>query len=378
MKIGIDSGTLAAALDMAALVLDPKNKVEVLDAVHLVAEGETLTLVVNVMARALATTVPAKVEAPGEVAVRAEALAGLAAGFPPDTMVALTVGEDGLRVSCGRSRFRLSVIPVQNLPAVPALDEELGHVELDRTALVRLLTTPLVCIADDKTRYYMAGALLHNVGNELVCAGTNGRQLARVSVPATDVFSSDSSLIVPRDTVKILGKLLGRSEAEQITLRRSRTLLQVEADGFRLVSKLVDGTFPDYARVIPGPNQANRCTVDRAELRSALERAAALVEKNLHDTLRLTWDDGGELHLTLPRQLGSADDVVAAETAGRGETAVAISQLDEILEQIDGKRVQLELADPHSPIRITNPEDSACLFLQMPMLGFATSTEAAA
>jgi DNA polymerase-3 subunit beta len=374
LKIGIDSGALATALGLAALVLDSKNKVEVLDAVHVTAADSTIMLTTNVMARALTATVPASVEAPGEAAVRAEALTGLAAGFPLDTTVALTGGEDGLRVSCGRSRFRLPVIPVQNLPAVPALDGELGRVELDRTVLLRLLAIPLVCVEEDRARNYMAGICLHNVGEELVGVGTNGSQLARVSVPATDVLSSDSSLIVPRDTVRVLVRLLGRSETEQITLCRSRTLLQVEAEGFHLVTKLIDGTFPDYARVIPKPNQANRCTVDCTELRSALERAAALVEKNLHDTLRLAWDDGGELHLSLPRQPGSAEDAVAAETAGRGDTTVAISQLDEILEQMDGKRVQLELADPHSPIRITDPEDGTCLFLQMPMLGFATSS----
>jgi DNA polymerase-3 subunit beta len=384
LHITLEAGQLASALAMNALVLDPKNKVEVLDAVRITAADNTITLTTNTMHRALTTTAAAHVQTTGETAVRGEAVATLTAGFPPDATVTLAGSEDGLRVSCGRSHFKLPVMPLTHLPKLPVIDTETGHAELDRAVLQRLLMTPLSCVNDDKSRIYLTGVCLHNVDGELVAVGTNGQRLARIGTPVTGVLAAadDRSLIVPRDTVKVLGKLLGRIDTEYVALRRSRTLLEIEMANVRLISKLVDHVFPQYVNIVPRPNPDNHCTVDRAALRAALSRVAALVEKTMHDTVGLEWANDSELHLILPRQPGAVDDTVTAETAARGicRTALAISMLAGILEELDGERVRLELKDARSPVRITDPDDPQLLFLQMPLIGFEqpSAEEAAA
>ena len=204
---------------------------------------------------------PAVVEAAGELAVPGGTLATLAAGFPADATIAIHGEESVAIVSCGDSRFRLPTVPIEDLPPPPALGEELGRTELAREELLALLRIGFAA-STEKTRYYMNGILLHDTNEGLVSAATDGHKFCRASVPGAAGLSSDHKLIIPSPAVEIVGKILrGDRDAERVTLRRSRTLFELETMRATFVSKLIDGSFPNYAKFLPKPS-SNTITVD--------------------------------------------------------------------------------------------------------------------
>ena len=148
-----------------------------------------------------------------------------------------------------------------------------------------------------------------------------------------------------------------------------KALLEVSAPGFILTSKLIDGTYPDYGRVIPsGP--ANSVTVDHADLVAALTRLDAVVEhKKLATLVGLSWDPAEPvLHLSLPHQPDAADDIIAATVAGKApvQTAAQVRHVVELVAEMRGKRVSIATAGAGNPILVTDPADDAVLMLQMP------------
>ena len=180
----------------------------------------------------------------------------------------------------------------------------------------------------------------------------------------------DHSCIVPNASIAAIIKLLTKTTVEDVRLRRSKSLLEVSAPGFVLTSKLIDGTFPDYARVIPAA-PANSATVDHADLVAALTRldAVSAHEKKLQHLVGLSWDPAEPvLRLSLPHQPGAADDVIAATVAGSApvQTAAQIRHVVELVDELRGKRVCIATAGAGNPILVTDPADDAVLMLQMP------------
>jgi DNA polymerase-3 subunit beta len=332
MKITADAGELADALALAAALSDDARvrRIASLGAIRLTATDAGVEITANVLDHALVLTAPATVETAGALAMPGERLAALAAGCPGDREIEIGADGTGARIVCGRSRFRLPVIPQDELPAPLALDAETGRVELAREEALKLFAQPLFAVATEQTRYYLNGIFLHDIDGALAAAGTDGHRLCRVVIPGAAGLSQDTRLIVPRAAVKIILKLLADKSCERITLRRSATLFAVEAARFAFVSKLIDTEFPAYQRLIPQQSSGNVVTVARAELALALDRVAAVIDPGLMRVVGLQWaPDDPVLRLCVPEH-DLADDIVDAEVEGAGKTAVQIRHLQEL------------------------------------------------
>ena len=215
----------------------------------------------------------------------------------------------------------------------------------------------------------MNGILFHDRDGRLALVATDGHRLAKCRIPSAP-FSLDHSCIVPNATVAALVKLLDKTVAEDVRLRRSKALLELTAPGVVLTSKLIDGTFPDYARVIPAAPK-NSATIDHADLVAALTRLEAVSEpsKTVATLVGLSWDPAEPvLRLALPHQPSAADDVIAAAVAGNApvQTAAQLRHIVELVDELYGKRVCIATAGADNPILITDPEDDAILVVQMP------------
>jgi DNA polymerase-3 subunit beta len=368
MKITANAGSLASALALAAALSDDKaaKKIPALTAVRLVATGDTVTFTANVLDFALTLTVPAAVETPGELAVSAAKLAALAAGFPEEATVA--IGTDGAvaRVTCGRSHFRLPIIAIGDIPPMPRLADELGCVELAAEEARQLFTRPAFAVCIEVTRYYLCGIYLSSATAGLLEAvATDGYRLCRVGIVTDSALSpqAERGPTVPTAAVEIVTKILRDRNVELVTLRRSRTLLAVETTKATFVTKLIDGTFPDYERIIPAPS-GNHVTVDRAALAQALERTVAVLEPR-GAIIGLYWSEEPALRLC-DRDSDAIDDVIAAETAGSGAFAVRAHHLVELVDALDGKRLRFDSAGEQHPILVTDPDDEdAPVIMQM-------------
>jgi DNA polymerase-3 subunit beta len=354
MKVSASAGGLADALALAkSLSDDPKIKQDNLRAALLVATDDALTITANVLDFAATLRVPATVDTPGAVAVAAAQLAGLAAGFADKAVVQITTDEAIAKVTSGRSRFKLTTVAPDCVPPMPLLLEETGRVELAREQAAALFERTAFAICKDHTRYYLAGILLHDTTAGLTGVATDGHRLARAVIPGTTGLSADHRLIVPVPAVKIITKLLRDRDIERLTLRRSKTLLAVETTKFVFISKLVDGTYPDYQRIVPEPS-GNVATVERTALSQALERIAAVAQSEQR-VVGLAWTaDAPELRL----MIDGADDVVPAEVEGDSKVAVAISGFAELIDEVPGARVRLDANGQAGPVLVTNPDNN--------------------
>ena len=368
MKLVTPAKSLAAVLTLAAslaAVSDRRRKSPTLEAIALDAGDDNNVVVsANVIDFALLQTVSVAAVEAGSIAVDGQRLAGLVASFPGSASV--TIASDGTTASvvCGRSRFRLPTFPTDGTTAMLTITDELGRLEFSRANMVRMLSTPSVATGDQPSRYYLMGTYLHVVDDALIAVATDGHRLVRVIFP--DSAGPIPGLILPQSAAKIILRLLANKQIEQIALRYSATLCAIDGPNFTFVSKLIDGVFPDYGRVIPQPS-GNMVIVDRDALLRSLDRLRNVADADKLAVIGgLRWSDAPSLHLCLVKQPDAANDVIDAETVGVGRVGVDIRLLVELLDSFDGERVCLDTNGASGPLLITNPSDPNYLALLMP------------
>ena len=369
MKLVTPAKSLAAVLTLAAslaVVSDRRRKSPTLEAIALDAGDDNNVVVsANLIDFALTVSVPVEVvEATGSIAVDGQRLASLIASFPADASV--TIASDGTTASvvCGRSRFKLPIFPLDDMPSLLTITDELGRLEFPRAYLLRMLGTPSIAVGNQPSRYYLTGIFLHVVDDALIAVATDGHRLVRVIFP--DSAGPIPGLILPQSAAKIILRLLANKQIEQIALRYSATLCAIDGPSFTFVSKLIDGVFPDYGRVIPQPS-GNMVIVDRDALLHSLDRLRNVADADKLAIIGgLRWSDAPSLNLCLVKQPDAADDVIDAETTGTGRVGVNIRLLAELLDSFDGERVCLDTNGASGPLLITNPSDPNYLALLMP------------
>jgi DNA polymerase III subunit beta len=372
MKFSAPVNVLTDAAALASSGISKRAQIiQSLNHCRLHANNGKVRLVVNVLDLAVDVTFDAAVEQEGEAAPPAERLAELLKGFPRPATA--TIGcEDGVvSVVVGRSRYKLPSLTPDQLPAPLVLNPVVGKVELDAKGLARLLGRPKFTVCDEGTRYYIAGVHLHAGDDEIIGVSTDGHRLTKVTTPGD---APGLSLTVPNVTLDPALRLLRRAEDHKATLRWSKTLLEITAGDAVLASKLIDGSFPDYKRLIPRGVDSS-ITVDRTELRQALARVVAVAERDSKNknivvcSAGLSWDNNSELHLCLTQERnGAADDAIAAtETTGSARVAAQTRYLIEAVDEIEGERVCFSVDGVGQPILVTDPDDPQFLSLMMPV-----------
>jgi len=351
VKLSASANELANALALAAGLIN-RNVVALnmpgLLGARLTAADDTLVIGANVLDHMLSVNIAADVAEPGELAVSAARLAGLVAGFPSKAMVEIATDGPVARIASARSRFRLPAIARDELPPPLRLVEELGRTELAREEALALLR-PSFAMSTAVSQYYLGGIHLRDDAAGLSSVATDGKRLARITVPGITGLSNDARLIVPLSAIEIVAKLLRDKTAERLKMRRSPTLFTVESAHFTFISKLIDAVYPTYQHAVPAPS-GNAVTVDRGELIAALDRIAAVSDPSMIALAGLTWSEGQPtLHLACAGQPGLATEELGAETTGAGKTALNVKQLLEMLDAFDGEQVRIDSNGPGSP-----------------------------
>src|SRR5262249_31596567 len=186
----------------------------------------------------------------------------------------------------------------------------------------------------------------------LAAVGTDGHRLCRVVIPGAAGLSQDNGLIVPRPAVKIIVKLLADKSCERIVLRRSATLLAVEAARFAFISQLIDTSFPHSVRLL-SPPPGTAVTAKRDELALALDRIAAVIDPSVKalPIVGLQWaPDEPALHLQIPGHDDLADDIIDAEAGGSGKVAVQVRHLRELADALPTPPIPLATVLPPAPL----------------------------
>jgi DNA polymerase-3 subunit beta len=315
MKLTVERDALFAALSRARKAAASKSSIPILTMLRLDANEDGLTIRATNMEIAYRETVAANIETPGAVCAGVQQLYSIASNAEAGSQIEMAMKESQLHVAAGKARFRLATKPIEDFPAIP--DVEGSSAEVDAAPFLAALARCLPAASNEETRYYLCGVHLNETSAGLDVVACDGVVLIRVSIPMPKGLSlGENGVIVPRGTMPAAAEIFGSAELLSVTVSESGLALAM--DGRYLRSRLKDGAFPNYERVIPNP--VFSITVDVAELRAAVNRLRDFGDADsswggFHLGLRL---DGDRLKLLARGRDGQMGrDEIAVEGAGR-------------------------------------------------------------
>jgi DNA polymerase III subunit beta len=277
-------------------------------------------------------------------------------------------GERGsLTIRAGRAQFSLQTLPESDFPDLAA-GEMTHRFTVSAKDLKRLIDKTQFAISTEETRYYLNGIYLHGLDGKtatLRAVATDGHRLAQVDLPAPAGAAGMPGVIVPRKTVGEVQRLIEDAEAE-ITVELSQTKIRFTLAEVVLTSKLIDGTFPDYARVIPVGND-KELTVDKPDFEAAVDRVST-VSSERGRAVKLSLSSGKlVLSVTNPDSGSATEEIEVEYDADRLDIGFNSRYLLDIAAQIEGEVAVLKLADPGSPTLIQDRDAKDALYVLMPM-----------
>jgi DNA polymerase-3 subunit beta len=284
--------------------------------------------------------------------------------IPEGSQVELSAAEGRMQVNAGRARFTLSALPRDDFPII-AEGELPTRFELPAATLRQIIDKTRFAISTEETRYYLNGIYLHVIDGELKAAATDGHRLARVTVARPDGAEAMPGVIIPRKCVAELRKLLDEVDGT-VEVSLSESKIRFGLGNAVLTSKLIDGTFPDYTRVIPTAND-KLLKLDPRAFEEGVDRVSTIASERTR-AVKMTLDrDKITLSVTSPEN-GTAAEEVPADYAAQGiEIGFNARYLLDILGQIDGDTVEVHLADAAAPTLLRENDNAPALYVLMPM-----------
>ena len=347
MKVTIERAVLLKSLGHVQSVVERRNTIPILSNVLMEArEDGSLRLMATDLDLQVDETIPANVSQPGATTVSAHTFFDIVRKLPEGSQVEISAAEGKMQVLAGRSRFNLSTLPRDDFPVIAEGDLP-TRFELPAATLRQIIEKTRFAISSEETRYYLMGIFIHVVDDQMRAAATDGHRLARVTVPKPDGADGMPDVIVPRKAVAELYRLLEELEGT-VEISLSPTKIRFGLGSAILTSKLIDGTFPDYNRVIPTAND-KLLKLDPKSFSAGVDR------------------DKVTLSVTSPEN-GVATEEVPADYGSDGlEIGFNAKYLLDILSEIDGDTVEVHLADAAAPTLLRENDKSNALYVLMPM-----------
>lgn len=371
MQLTIERDVLSAALAKAVGVVETRTTIPVLANVLLRA-GEGLRITASDLDMEIDLGCAANVIAAGSSTVPADVLHRLARKFPEGAEIGLTLLADKgrMRVACGRSHYDLPVLPAEDFPSLSIPDTG-GGMPIAADQLKKLLMRVRFAMSTEETRFYLQGVFLHREDERLVAVATDGHVLAREALPLPAQAGDMPGVILPRKFVTEALRLLPDDGGQEVDLSVSASRVALFfADGTRLVSRLIDGTYPDYKRVIPA-RHPHLAELPRAATIAAVERAAVMLESKGSKALRLVFGPGALRIMSYTDTKGFASETldIALDGGARGvEIGVNAGFLLDVLARFGGDTATLRFGDPSAAMLITDGADEGpALAVIMPM-----------
>lgn len=363
MKFSISRDALLKPLNLVAGVVERRQTLPILSNVLLSLEGKKLSLTGTDLEVELVGRVELdSAGVDGEITVPARKLVDICKSLPDGSTIELNVESGKAMVKAGRSRFTLSALAATEFPSV---EEGVGELALDlpQTTVKRLIERTAFAMAQQDVRYYLNGMLLELKSGRLRMVATDGHRLALCTAPEP-VSAGDASVIIPRKGVLELSRLLEGEESISLVIGSNH--VRASNPQFTFTSKLVDGKFPEYERVLP--KSPDKTVIgDRLELKQAFARTAILSNEKYRGVRLKLSNDTLDIMANNPEQ-EQAEEVVAVDYKGdKLEVGFNVSYLLDVLSVLDGKQVRMSLADSSSSALLEEAEAGDSLYVVMPM-----------
>jgi DNA polymerase-3 subunit beta len=370
MKVTVERAALLKSLGHVHRVVERRNTIPILANVLIRADGSKLSFKATDLDLEITETIAAEVSPGGSTTVPAHMFYEIVRKLPEGTQVVLEGTGDRavLTLRAGRSRFTLQTLPENDFPDLAAGDMTHSF-KLAAADLKRLIDKTQFAISTEETRYYLNGIYLHAAGSAktqtLRAVATDGHRLAQVEIALPKGAAGMPGIIVPRKTVNEVQRLIEDVDAE-ISVELSQGKIRFTIGDVVLTSKLIDGTFPDYARVIPSGND-KELVVDKKEFEQAVDRVST-VSSERGRAVKLSLSSGRLVLSVTNPDSGSATEEIEVEYASDPiDIGFNSRYLLDIASQIESEAAVLRLADPGSPTLIEDKDSKGTLYVLMPM-----------
>lgn len=369
MKFTIERAALLRCLNHVQSVVERRNTIPILSNVLIRAENGILSLTTTDMDLEISESVAATVEKSGATTAPAHTLHDIVRKLPDDAMVEIELNAEGtqMSVSAGRSRFKLSCLPTADFPEIGAgeLPTEISMPAADMRALI---DRTKFAMSTEETRYYLNGIYIHATEHEgvnvLRAVATDGHRLARFEMPLPEGAQGMEGIIVPRKAIGELRKLIDDA-ADSIKIHLSQSKIRFSFDHAILTSKLIDGTFPDYERVIPQGND-KIVELDSRNFTRAIDRVSTISDGKSR-ALKITLNNKTMTLSASSAEAGSAVEEIEVNGDTEIEIGFNAKYLLDITSQIEGEGCRLRLSDSSSPTIIQDNSDPSALYVLMPL-----------
>jgi DNA polymerase-3 subunit beta len=363
MKFTATREALLKPLQAVIGVVERRQTMPILSNVLIIAKDSRLAVTATDLEVELVAEVDIDAESEGEITVSGRKLLDICKALPEGSKISVSLSGEKLSVKGGRSKFNLVTLPAAEFPVIE--DIKAGQIiTVSQASFGRLIEKTHFSMAQQDVRYYLNGMLLEAGGQYLRAVATDGHRLSLCQAELPGKELDEQQVIVPRKGVLELQRLMDGEGDLNIELGANH--IRIQLDGIRFTSKLIDGRFPEYDRVIP-KQSSNELKADRTEFKGALQRTAILSNEKYRGIRLIIQDSGVVLQAHNPEQ-EEAEEELNVEYSGEDiEIGFNVNYLLDALNAVEGDDVTLSVQDSNSSCLIREPDNDDCTFVVMPM-----------
>jgi DNA polymerase-3 subunit beta len=367
MKLTLDRELLLTPLQIVMGVVERKQTLPILSNVLLDTTDNQIAITGTDLEVELVSQLPLDVDAkPSRLTVPGRKLMDICKALPSNAVIELSKEKDQVVVHSGRSRFTLSTLPADDFPSVDQPETSIQF-EIKSSDLQAILQHCAFSMAQQDVRYYLNGLLLEVSINYIRAVATDGHRLAASTLSGLDINTQEKSqVIIPRKGVIELMRLLG-SQEEPIKIEISENHIRAQGKSYKFTSKLIDGRFPDYERVIP-KQTAHETSLDRQNFKETLSRVAILCNEKFRG-LRFEFRQNMlRILANNPEQEAAEEEMLIDYTGEDADIGLNVSYLLDVLNALSGEVITLNFTDGSSSLMIEEVHDNIhCTYVVMPM-----------
>jgi len=364
MKLNIGRNELLNPLQQVIGAIEKRQTLAALSHVLIEAEAKQLKLTATDLELTMVSTIDHAAAEPGKIAVPARKLFDICKALPEGSDLKLSEKDQKLLIKSGRSRFTLACLAATDFPKIDNITPVTSF-KIESGALRHLLDRTAFAMANQDVRYYLNGLLLEVTKKQVRAVATDGHRLSMCDAAVDTNTDKTNQIIVPRKGITELQRLLNTDDAE-IEVQMSNNHIRVVTGSLEFTSKLIDGRFPDYDRVLPEGNDAPLTTA-REELRSTLQRASILSNEKYRGIRLQLSENTLNIQSNNTEQEEAEDELEVNYSGNEFEIGFNVQYILDVLSCIEGENVELLFKDPNSSILIVDAENPDARYVVMPM-----------
>ena len=373
MEIKASSSDLLKALNHIHGIVEVRHTLPILSNIVLSADNNELSLSSTNLDIFCSDKIDAEIMTSGEISVPAITFFEIVKRLPSGSDVILSMADEDteLVLKCGRSKFNLSTLKTDDFPILSDKDLSTNFV-ISADELSRMIDKTKFAISNEETRYYLNGIFFHKAESNSIkflrAVATDGHRLAQYDIPLPQGAEEITGIIIPKKTVFELRKVLDDADGD-VSVSLNENKIKFSFNNLKIISKVIDGTFPDYTKVIP-QNNDKKFKTNNSELKNAIDRvsAVAINEETKSKAIKLTIENN-KLNLSVESQSkGSAkEEIDISYSNEKVDIGFNSRYLLDICNEVDGDEIDVNLLDSISPAIILDKTDENLFFVLMPM-----------